>query len=136
MSAIVHVVRVRQFDVVISALTIVEMASVLRRRHTEAASAPVDAREFYRRFVGDASRFEVVSIDEELITRAGELLLEGVTGARVRSSDAIQLATARWWFEQVSALNIESGAFVVADHPLRDAALALGLPVENPEDRE
>jgi hypothetical protein len=60
--------------------------------------------------------------------------LSGRLATRVRALDLIQLASALEWFERARALNIESGAFVVADRPLREAAVALGLDVENPED--
>jgi hypothetical protein len=111
------------------------MASVFRRRDQEGAAAGL-LRDLYARFHLDAAAFEVVSVTNELIRAASELVLDGHTGSRTRSLDAIQLATARWWFEQAALLNIEPGAFVVADRPLRDAAVALGIAVENPEDYE
>lgn len=90
----------------------------------------------YAQFLADTLRFELISLTDHLISSASNLLLVGTFGMRVRTADAIQLASALWWFERVSALNIEPGAFIVADTPLRDAAAALGLVVDNPEDHE
>jgi len=54
----------------------------------------------------------------------------------LRGFDAVQLATARLWFEALRPTNIEPGTFVVADGALRDAALSLGIVVDNPEEHE
>jgi predicted nucleic acid-binding protein len=120
--------------VVISRLTTLEMASAIRRFTAKRSLSDQTREDLYARFLRDAARFQVVSITDRLVTSAGSLMLSGGVGERLRSLDAIQLATARWWFEQARALTIEPGAFVVADRPLREAAVALGLDVENPED--
>ena len=88
------------------------------------------------RFLRDAVRFELIDVTRDLLAVASELTLSGGIGRRMRSLDAIQLATARWWLEQAATLTIEPGAFIVADAALRESAVGLGMAVENPEDYE
>ncbi len=90
----------------------------------------------YSRYLADRVEWIAIEIDGRIVERASELVLTGRFGTRVRAADAIQLASAERWFERARDRNIDIGAFIVADRHLRDAALALGLPVENPEDYE
>lgn len=86
----------------------------------------------YSRYLADRVEWIAIEIDGRIVERASELVLTGRFGTRVRAADAIQLASAERWFERARDRNIDIGA----DRHLRDAALALGLPVENPEDYE
>lgn len=122
--------------VAMSELAHVEVASFLARRCAEGEFDASVQRQLYGRYLEDTRRFEVVRPSASLITAAAGLTLSGVLGLRVRSLDAIQLASAMWWFEQARALNIEPGAFIVADGPLREAGAALGMAVDNPEEHE
>jgi predicted nucleic acid-binding protein len=122
--------------VAISELAHVEVASFLARRYAEGEFDVSVQHQVYGRYLEDTRRFEVVRLSASLTAAAASLMLSGVLGFRVRSLDAIQLASALWWFEQTRALNIESGAFIVADGPLRDAAVVVGLVVDNPEEHE
>ena len=91
----------------------------------------------YQRFLADSPAFQFVDPDDAIRGLAVKLLhFEPRIAGRLRALDAIQLATAIWWFEWVAASNIEFGAFIVADWSLREAAVALGLAVEDPEDYE
>ncbi len=128
------IARARQFPVAVSRLVIPELASVLARRFAEGTLGPELRDVIYERFLTDTKNFSLIRMTDELLSDAGRVLREGPFGTRVRAADGIHLATAQWWFEQAERLNIEPGAFVVADRPLREAAVALGLAVENPED--
>jgi predicted nucleic acid-binding protein len=130
------VIELSAHDVVISKLAIPEMASVFGRRMIE-GSLNLDERDgLYRSFLLDVAGFEVFGISDALLTRASGLLLEGVGGTGLRALDAIQLASAQQWFERTQVNTMMSGAFVVADRRLRDAASAVGVPVDNPEEHE
>jgi|CXWL01.1.fsa_nt_gi predicted nucleic acid-binding protein len=128
--------RMGEGEGAISALVHAEMASLLARRCAEGEFDADIRDEIYGRYLGDTNRFEVLEVTDGILKASARLILSGIFGTRVRASDAIHLATAQRWFEQARRLNIESGAFVVADKALRDAAVALGLAVENPEDYE
>ena len=122
-------------SVAISAIAAVELASALAGagRRGEITDEQRDTQ--YRQFVADAASLEVLDASEDLLTEASRLLFAPLSVA-LRSLDAIQLATAIRWSERLNAHNMGLGTFVVADRRLRDAAVALGLPVDNPEEHE
>jgi predicted nucleic acid-binding protein len=129
-------IRAREHSVAHSRLVVPEFASVLARRVAIGEIASADRDRLHSEYLADAAKFEIIELTEELMTRAVQLVLGGTFGTRVRAGDAIHLATAQWWFEQTRRLNMEPGAFIVADRPLREAAVALGLAVDNPEEHE
>lgn len=118
----------------ISALVHVEMASLLARRCAEGEFDEDQRDTIYGQYLSDTNSLEVIEVTDDILKEAARLILSGVFGTRVRAADAIHLATARRWFDKARALNMHAGAFIVADQALRDAAVAIGLPVENPED--
>ncbi|HYM16490.1 MAG TPA: type II toxin-antitoxin system VapC family toxin [Dehalococcoidia bacterium] len=122
-------------DIGVSAITAVEFASALRRRTVIGDLSPDQSGALYRRFLADVAGFDVVELSETVRREAVRLMLgePRITG-RLRGLDAIQLATAVVWFEAPRAPNMQPGAFIVADHALREAAVTLGLVVLNPED--
>ena len=128
--------RARSNDVAISELAHVEVASFLARRCAEGEFDSSIQNQIYVRYLEDTRRFEVVPLSASLTAVAARLVLSGVLGTRVRSLDAIQLATAQRWFERTVALHSEPGTVIAADNALREAALALGMSVDNPEDYE
>lgn len=121
-------------SVTISAITSVELSSALARRCRTGEISPEQRDTQYRQFVADSSVLEIIEVTEGIMSEASRLLFALPVG--LRSLDAIQLATLLRWSEQLKANNIEPGTFVVADSALRDAAVALGLPVDNPEEHE
>lgn len=124
-------------QIAISTITSVELASAVRRRVLTRDLSAIQGDDAYARLLTDAPDFDVIELTDEIRSLAVELLLteERIAG-RLRGFDAIQLATAHRWFERAAANNIEPGVFVVADSALRDAARAIGVPVEDPEDYE
>ena len=127
----------RDSIIVLSSITPVEFASALRRR-VLMGELTVEQRDLaYQRFFADSRGFQFADPNDAIRGLAVKLLhSEPRIVGRLRALDAIQLATAIWWFERATASNIEAGAFIVADRSLREAAVALGLAVENPEDYE
>ncbi len=128
--------RAAEDDVAVSQLAHVEMASLLARRRAAGDFDSETQRHIYARYLNDLRKFEVIPFNDSLASRAAALVLSGTFGTRVRSLDAVQLATAELWFESSVAHTLDVGAFVVADGALGTAAAALGLPVENPEEYE
>jgi predicted nucleic acid-binding protein len=128
------VTRASTVQIVASRLVIVELSSVFARRHAEGTLSGALRDRLHERFMEDAQRYELVRLTDDILADAATMLLRGTFGTRVRAVDGVHLATAQWWFEQARILNIEPGAFVVADGALRDAVLAMGMRVENPED--
>lgn len=100
----------RDRRVVSSELAIVELARV--ERMAEPARAPRAAAR------GVLAEVSLASLSRELLERAAEL-----TSRRVRSLDAVQLAT---------ALTVEADELVAYDRRLLDAATAAGLTVASP----
>lgn len=123
-------------EIAISRITLTELASVLGRRFREGEFDEQERDLIYDRFLLDVKDFALVEPTDVLLAEAGRLLLSGVAGSRLRTLDAIQLASAREWFRRADAANMAPGAFVVADAALRDAAATLHLRVENPEDHQ
>ena len=129
-------VRAREHSVAYSRLVVPEFASVLARKTAIGEISNEHRNRLHEEYLADATRFQIVELTEQLMSIAAQLLLDGSFGTRVRAGDGIHLASAQWWFARLRDLNIETGAFIVADRPLREAAIALGLSVKNPEDYE
>ncbi len=124
-------------DIAISSITVVELASALRRRTLAGDLPAADRDAAFRRFLADTADFAVVELTDAIRAEAARLLLdEPLVVGRLRGFDAVQLATARLWFKALRPIRIKPGAFVVADAALRAAAVALGVPVDNPEEHE
>jgi len=124
-------------DIVISAITIVEVAAALRRRTLTGDIDPTARDAIYRRLLADTGGFTVIEVTPAVRMEAARLLLaEPLIAGRLRGFDAVQLATANLWFQALRPITLDPGAFVVADGALGTAAAALGLPVENPEEYE
>ena len=128
--------RASEHSVAHSRLVVPEFASVLARKAASGEISDEDRHRLHEEYLSDATKFQIVELTEELISLAAQLLLDGTFGTRVRAGDGIHLASAQWWFARLRDLNIEVGAFIVADRPLRHAAVMMGLSVENPEDYE
>ena len=120
--------------IVTSSLAIPEIASVFGRRWRQGQFDAAERDRLYGRFLDDARRFLRIQVDDEVLSAAGNFLLDGATMPILRANDAIHVAGAKLWFERAEQHSIEAGMFIVADGRLREVARAAGLPVENPED--
>jgi len=133
---VLDLIESAEHEIAISSITIAEFASALRGRLRGRELSAVQRDTIFRRFLANAARFDIVELADELIRRAAETLLSDVDVARFRTLDALQLMTARRWFDLRFTLTMGADAFVAADRTLCEAARAIGMPVENPEDHE
>lgn len=121
--------------IAIATITTVEFASALRRRTRTGELSDKQQASAYARFVADLTSFILLDADETVRVEAVRLLLDPVAvPGQLKGADSIQLASANLWFQRLNANNIDPGSFVVTDKRLLRAAVALELPVLNPED--
>jgi len=117
-----------------SAVAVAEVASALARRTLE-GKLTAEARDIaYRQFLADTRQHALVSSTQGVIREAATLLLQTPSLPRLRTLDAIHIASARSAFARARRRGIATGAFVTADHTLAEAASRAGLVVANPED--
>lgn len=108
---------------IISELVLVEMTSALQRKLNQGEIAASAMENALAQFAHDVlSELIVAELTSELVRRARRLVLEH----DLRTLDALQLS---------SALEFQTlkPTFVCADAKLRDAALATGMSVFDPE---
>jgi len=118
-----------------SLLSVAEVASALGRRTLAGEYSAEQRDELFLTFLNDARAYDVMTIAEPLVMAAARRLLEGGGVPILRGSDAIHLATAEQSFILARQAG-EDGVLVTSDRRLRDAAMAAGLTVENPEEHE
>lgn len=118
-----QVVRARTDHMVVSALTGVELASALGRKHRLGELHAADAAALYAAFDADvhedAGRFSVVALRRDVLAQA----VEAATRHGLRAYDAVQLATAM--VARAALGRLED--FVAFDASLRPAAAAEGF---------
>ena len=122
--------------IAISMLTVSEVASALSRRGREGALSAGQRQQLFDTFLAHTVRFQVMPVSPDVIDDAAAILLSDSPGAGLRTLDAIHLATAQRSFILARQAASESGVLVAADRRLREAALALGTAVDNPEEHE
>lgn len=120
--------------IVISMLTVSEVASAFSRRVREGAISAGHRQRLFDTFLAHTGRFQVMGVSPDLIEAAAAILLRDTPSAALRTLDAIHLATAQRSFILARQAASESGVLVAADRRLRDAAFALGTAVDNPEE--
>ena len=118
-------------DVLIAAITGVEIVAAITRRARGGSISAMDAMAACTQFRSDLQpEYQVVEITENIINSA--MALAEAHG--LRGYDAVQLAAGR----EINALCIASGlppvTFVSADNELNTAAASDGLLIENPND--
>jgi uncharacterized protein len=120
--------------VAVSQLASAEVASALGRRTREGQLNPDQRNALFDRFVEDLRNYTILPLTSEVIERAATMLLRGADFGRLRTLDALQLATAEIVFAIASRGGIEVGRFISADRRLLAAAANAGLGTANPED--
>lgn len=118
----------QQEPVAISLLAIPELASALARRTREGALTTQLRDTLFQAFIRDARSFMVIA------QQAATLLLTAPLPVRLRTLDALHVASARLAFAHARRRGVATGSFVTADRALLDAARWAGLPTLNPED--
>lgn len=116
-------------DVLIAAITGVEIVAAITRRARGGSIGTVDATTACNQFRTDLQlEYQVIEVTQSIITSA--MALAEIYG--LRGYDAVQLATGR----EINALCVSNSlptvTFVSADDELNAAATSEGLIVENP----
>jgi predicted nucleic acid-binding protein len=124
----------RQEPVATSLITIPELASALARRVREGALSAQQRDVLFRAFVRDARSLTVVESSQAVAQQAAALLLTAPPPMRLRTLDALHVASARLAFARARRRGVATGSFITADRALLDAASWAGLPTLNPED--
>ncbi len=124
----------QQEPVAISLVAIPELASALARRVREGALSAQQRDALFEAFVRDARSFTVVEPGQAIAQQAAALLLTAPLPVRLRTLDALHVASARLAFARARRRGVATGSFVAADRALLDAASWAGLPTLNPEE--
>lgn len=116
--------------IVLSELTLVEVAAALSARHRAPSGIPRRARDsalalFLRHFTDE---YEVTAVSRPILDRAVALTQRH----RLRGYDAVQLATALAAGDALLSAGLAGLAFVAADADLAAAARAGGLVADDP----
>jgi predicted nucleic acid-binding protein len=124
----------QQEPVAISLVAIPELASALARRVREGALTTQQRNTLFQAFGRDARAFTVVEPNQAIAQHAATLLLTAPLPVRLRTLDALHVASAQLAFARARRRGVATGSFVTADRALLDAASWAGLPTLNPED--
>lgn len=121
-----------QHTVLISEITVAEVAAVLAAKHRAPKGITSDERDqLLSRFLEDCTEhFVLLQVDRAVIDRAVELTQRH----RLRGYDAVQLATALVTQNTLLAQNLPALTFVASDGDLLAAASNEAPAVENPLD--
>ncbi len=76
----------------------------------------------------------VVEPNQAIAQQAATLLLTAPLPVRLRTLDALHVASARLAFARARRRGVATGSFIAADRALLDAATWAGVPTLNPED--
>jgi predicted nucleic acid-binding protein len=124
----------RQEPVATSLVAIPELASALARRTRQAALTTQQRDALFQAFVRDARAFTMVEPNQAIAQQAAILLLTAPLPVRLRTLDALHVASAQLAFARAHRRGVATGSFITADRALLDAASWAGLPTLNPED--
>jgi len=124
----------QQEPVAISLVALPELASALARRTREGALTAQQRDTLFQAFLRDARSFMVVEPGQAIAQQAAALLLTAPLLVRLRTLDALHVASARLAFARARRRGVATGSFIAADRALLDAASWAGLPTLNPED--
>ena len=114
-----------QRDIVLSSVTKLEANSAFLRRQWMGQLTIGDVADILTRLEQACALFDAIPVSDAVLAIAVELLRQH----RLRTMDAIQLASARYWHRPAMRQEI---LFVAADQRLLSAAAAIGLETWNP----
>jgi len=120
--------------VMISLLSMPEVASALSRRAQEGDLGREQCDAVFARFLVDSQQCVVLSLTQPVIREATTLLFSGPPTVRLRTLDALHLASARHGFSRARRRGLAVGSFITSDRALLEAAHWAGLVTTNPED--
>lgn len=118
----------------ISLIAIPELASALARRTRDGALSAQQRDTLFQAFLRDLRAFVVVEPNQAIAQQAAALLFMTPPSVRLRTLDALHVASARLAFARARRRGVATGSFITADRALLDAANWAGLPTLNPED--
>ncbi|HEY3117677.1 MAG TPA: type II toxin-antitoxin system VapC family toxin, partial [Chloroflexota bacterium] len=123
-----------QEPIAISLIAVPELASALARRTHEAELNEQQRDLLFQAFLRDARSFTVIQPGHAVSQQAAAFLLAAPSHIRLRTLDALQLASAKLAFDRARRRGVTTRSFITADRALVSAADWAGLPTENPED--
>jgi predicted nucleic acid-binding protein len=123
-----------QEPIAVSLVTVPEVASALSRRTREGALTAVQRDMLFQAFLRDVQTFTVIGLHQATAQQAASLLLTAPIPVRLRTLDALHVASAKLAFTRARRRGLATGSFITADRALVDAATWAGLPTLNPED--
>ncbi|MBE9122816.1 type II toxin-antitoxin system VapC family toxin [Tychonema sp. LEGE 07199] len=110
-------------------ITWVEVLSAFARRQREGGINAAEVAALIQNFRSEFnSRYRVIEVDEALVERAGELIVQ----YPLRAYDAVQLASALRVQSVLRSMPETQLIFVSADNRLLDIAQSAGLAIDNP----
>lgn len=120
----------QQHTILLSEVTLAEMAAVISAKHRLSGGVTLDERDgILSRFLQDCNTdYHLIPINRMMIDRA--VILTQLY--RLRGYDAIQLAVVQYIQNVYRTTLLSSPVFVTADKDLLVAAIAEGIPTENP----
>jgi predicted nucleic acid-binding protein len=124
----------QQEPIAISLLAIPELASALARRAREGGLTTQQRDVLFQAFVRDARSFTVIEPGQAIAQQTAVLLLTAPLSVRLRTLDALHVASAQLAFTRARRRGLATESFVTADRGLLDAASWAGLNTLNPED--
>jgi uncharacterized protein len=124
----------QQEPVATSLITVSEIASALTRRTREGVLTDDQRDLLWEAFIRDARSFTVIGIAQSVAQQASMLLIGAPLTVRLRTLDALHVASAQQAFARARRRGIATGSFVTADRALIDAATWAGLATTNPEE--
>ena len=106
-----------------------EVLSAFARRQREGSINAAEVAALIQKLRSEFnSRYRVIEVDEVLIERAGELIVQ----YPLRAYDAVQLAAALRVQSVLTSMPESQLIFVSADNRLLDIAQSAGLAIDNP----
>ena len=116
-------------QILIARIAVVEVTSAVARRRGGRTITRVQASSFLSQFRKHVTgRYAILEITPRLLTKAATL----ANKHELRAYDAVQLAAALEILEQRQEAGLAPAMLISADLDLNAAAMAEGLPVENP----
>ena len=110
-------------------ITWVEVLSAFARRQREGGINAAEVAALIQKFRSEFnSRYRVIEVDEALVERAGELIVQ----YPLRAYDAVQLASALRVQSVLRSMPETQLIFVSADNRLLNIAQSAGLAIDNP----
>ena len=110
-------------------ITWVEVLSAFARRQREGSINAAEVAALIQKFRSEFNnRYRVIEVDEVVIERAGELIVQ----YPLRAYDAVQLASALRLQSLLTSMPETQLIFVSADNRLLNIAQSAGLAIDNP----